>query len=200
MRGKVYFDQVRSIFTESDPSYQAQQQFLDVLEEIAWNSALEVGCGFGWHLRAMRMRYPDKQITGVDFSLSQLTCGLEYLQESNVLIGQADARHLPFADEAFDLVFTSGLLVNLHPTIVVSVLTELRRVSRRSVVLLEYAREHMDSLVRQRLMDDADWHGHCYTEVLAQVGLKLIKAFPFRAFEEHPDRVPWSCFYSEKVG
>jgi SAM-dependent methyltransferase len=197
-RGKVFFDQVRPIFTPEEPAYHAQQEFLDALGGIPWTSALEVGCGFGWHLRALRQRYPEKRIVGVDFSFSQLKRGLDYLSGSGVPLGQAHAGCLPFADETFDLVLTSGALIYVHAKALPGVLAELRRVARRALVLLEYAREHMDSSTRQALMDGADWHGHHYTKALSEAGLTLIRAVPCRAFEAHPDRVPFSLFHAEK--
>jgi len=198
-RGKVFFDQVRSIFSEGDPNYHAQQEFLDALSGIEWDSALEVGCGFGWQLRAIRRRHPEKRIVGVDFSFSQLRRGLDYLNGSRVSLGQADARRLPFADGTFDLVCTSGCLIYMHASVLPAALAELTRVARRSVVLLEYAREHMDSPARRVLMEGADWHGHNYTPALAQAGLRLVNAFRCLAFERHPDRVPFSLFLAEKA-
>jgi ubiquinone/menaquinone biosynthesis C-methylase UbiE len=198
-RGRQYRDQVQSIFTDGDPYAQAQQELLQELAAIPWQSLLEVGCGFGWHLRTIQLTYPDRRITGTDFSWSQLEEGREYVRGTGVALGQADARRLPFPDNSVDLVLTSGLLVCIHADELAHVLGELKRVTRRSVVLLEYAREHMDLPARRALMDQADWHGHNYSRALAEAGLRLVKAFPFRAFEPHPDRVPLSLFHAEKA-
>lgn len=197
-RGEKYFEEVGSILTDKDPYYHAQQEFLRQLRAIAWDSALEVGCGFGWHLRAIRRQHPEQRIAGIDFSFSQLRRGRRYLNGSGILLAQADAGRLPFADNAFDLVFTSGLLMYIHPTRLPDVLNELARVARRSVMLLEYAREHMNSPVRQALMEQAPWHGHRYGTALARAGLRLVQMFPFQAFEAYPHRIPLSFVHGEK--
>ncbi len=198
-RGDRYVEQVQSILAEGSPYYQAQQELLQELAALPWRSLLEVGCGFGWHLRAIQGAHPDRRLVGIDFSWSQLQRGRGHLKGTGVWLSQAEARRLPFPRDTFDLVLTSGLLANIHAGDLPGVLHELKRVARTAVIVLEYAREHMGSPLRQALMDRADWHGHAYTAALTQAGLQVRKAFPFRAFDAYPDRVPLSYFYSEKT-
>ena len=197
-RGQVYAGQFLSDLTPEDPYTHAQQDFLRELRRLEWDSVLEVGCGFGWHLRAIREQYPHKRIAGIDFSCSQLRQGTDYLRGRRVFMGQADASRLPFADDAFDLVFTSGTLACIHADLLPDVLREIHRVTRRSVILLEYAREHIESTARKEQMEEAEWHGHLYRDALVNTGLQLVKAFSFQSFSSHPDRVPLSFFYAEK--
>ena len=107
---------------------------------------------------------------------------------------QAGAAALPFADGAFDIVFTSGLLVCIHPDGVQAVMQELARVARRSVIALEYAREHVTTPTARETMEAAPWHGHRFRELYAAANLDLVRAEPFAAFAAEPDRVPLSFF------
>jgi SAM-dependent methyltransferase len=195
-RGRSYIEEVRPIYSDpANPHFQAQRELLAELRAMEWTSLLEVGCGFGWHLRALAEEHPGRQLAGVDFSLSQLAQGRGYLQGLGVPLARADAARLPFADGAFDVVLTSGTLIYMHPRQLPAVLRELARVARRSVVLLEYAREDMDTPARRALMDGAAWHGHRYGAELAALGLPVAKHFTLRAYAAHPDTVPLSFFH-----
>ncbi|HEY6608191.1 MAG TPA: methyltransferase domain-containing protein [Candidatus Limnocylindria bacterium] len=57
-----------------------------------------------------------------------------------VEILEADARHLPFADDTFDLAHSSLLLHHLTPAEAVVVLTEMRRVARLGVIVNDLRR------------------------------------------------------------
>ena len=199
-RGTGYLDECRPIFTdEDDPHYQSQRELLDELRGFEWRSLLEVGCGFGWHLRAIREAFPSATLAGVDFSASQLRRARTYVGDAaRVFLGQADGASLPFRDGSFDVVATSGFLIYIHPQEMPRVLSELRRITRRSMIVLEYAREDMDSPHRRELFDRAPWHGHTYSELLRQAGLRVVRHARCRGFDAHPDRVPVSYFLAEK--
>ena len=103
-----------------------------------------------------------------------------------------------FADDAFDIVFTSGMLICIHPSQLAKILTELRRVARRSVIFLEYAWEHMDTPERQAIMRNAPWYGHAYGAELERARLKLISSYVFPSFHSDPARMPLSFFHAVK--
>ncbi|MEI8354287.1 MAG: methyltransferase domain-containing protein, partial [Lentisphaerota bacterium] len=64
-----------------------------------------------------------------------LALGIDFIQGS--------ARALPFDDNHFDLVFTSGVLIHIHPIDLPTVMGEIHRCSRRYVWGLEYWAETM---------------------------------------------------------
>src|SRR5262249_9058658 len=90
-------------------------------------SILDLGCGNG--VFTQRLATDGASVVGLDFSLYllkqnpglQLTCG--------------DALALPFRDASFDLVFEANLLH--HVADGAGVIREMRRVSRKYIVLLE---------------------------------------------------------------
>ena len=91
------------------------------------SSVLDLGCGNG--VFTQRLGQGANSITGLDFSAHLLK------QNTHDRRVCGDASSLPFPDRAFDLVFEANLLH--HVTDVGAVISEMNRVSRRYVVLLE---------------------------------------------------------------
>jgi ubiquinone/menaquinone biosynthesis C-methylase UbiE len=68
---------------------------------------LDIGCGTGAFLEAVRARYPDMRIAGVDISPHMLAVARRRLPKSAALhVAPADA--LPFPDARFDVVVTTN--------------------------------------------------------------------------------------------
>jgi ubiquinone/menaquinone biosynthesis C-methylase UbiE len=79
-------------------------------------SVLEAGCGTGTLTLALlrTLKVPVK-LTALDLSASSMATAKKYVSKNNpsgqpVRFAQGNALALPFADEAFDLVATSGVL------------------------------------------------------------------------------------------
>ena len=68
---------------------------------------LDMGCGTGRETAALQLHYPKAIITGLDLSEGMLAYARNhYLPEKGIWI-QGDIEHMPFADNTFDLVFSS---------------------------------------------------------------------------------------------
>jgi SAM-dependent methyltransferase len=197
-RALRYRSEVAPILDPADPYHAAQRLFLEKLREFGWTSILEVGCGFGWHLRALRQTFPDRRIAGLDFSFRQVQEARRYVDDGAVGLWQASGLQLPHPDRSFDVVFTSGMLVCLHPDRLAAALGELRRVSRQSVIAMEYAREHIDTPERVAIMRAAAWHGHLLADALAQAGMDVRESFPFPSFDSQTHRVPLGFFHAAR--
>ncbi len=94
-------------------------------------SLLEVGCGYGKQLRAIRRHLPIP-MTGLDFSPSQLARGTSYLSDLdgiNLVLGSGS--RLPFPDKSFDLVLTSAVILHNPPESAEAIRREVLRVARR---------------------------------------------------------------------
>jgi SAM-dependent methyltransferase len=94
-------------------------------------SILEVGCGYGKQLRALR-RHLDVPLVGIDFSATQLDKASEYLSGLDgiaLVLGSGAA--LPFPDGAFDLVLTSAVILHNPPPVAERIRREVIRVARR---------------------------------------------------------------------
>lgn len=100
-------------------------------------SVLEVGANIGLNLRALR------NLTGAEFYAVEpnvkargILTNQGVVPEANVLDGVGASIALP--DASMDLVFTSGVLIHIHPDNLLTSCREIHRVSRRYVACIEY--------------------------------------------------------------
>jgi SAM-dependent methyltransferase len=102
---------------------------------------LDVGTGSGDLPRRLAREMPGAEITAVDSHPAVLAVAQRNLRRTaGVKLLQADARSLPFADGAFDVVHGSLLVHHLEPHQVVAALAEMQRVSRLGVVINDLRR------------------------------------------------------------
>jgi SAM-dependent methyltransferase len=94
-------------------------------------SILEVGCGYGRLLRELEVLL-EIPLTGIDFSLTQLRKARQFLPDSSrtaLILGRGE--RLPFADQSFDLVLTSAVILHNPPDVARAIRQEVLRVARR---------------------------------------------------------------------
>src|SRR5690349_13913089 len=107
------------------------------LGRLGVTSVLEVGCNIGGNLRWIAEILGPENVAGVDVNEK----APELLRER---VPGVDARlargaELPFEDGAFDLVFTTGVLIHQDPaTTLEPMMREIVRVSGRYVIAGEY--------------------------------------------------------------
>ncbi len=94
-------------------------------------SILEIGCGYGKVISAIRELLPDATIVGIDFSPTQLDQARYFLrgaEEISLMLGSGE--HLPFPDKTFDLVLTSAVILHNPPAAAERIRKEVVRVAR----------------------------------------------------------------------
>lgn len=125
------------------------QQFVgNVSRDI---SILEVGANIGNQLLCLR-QMGFSNLRGIE--LQPYAVGLAKAMGVDVL--QGSALNLPFADNSFDLVFTSGLLIHIAPRDIGWVVDEIWRCSKRYVWGFEYySRDYRE--IRYRGHDELLW-------------------------------------------
>ena len=117
-------------------------------------SILEVGCGYGKLIRALRNQV-DVPIAGVDFSPTQLAMARVYLDgAAGVELALASGTRLPFADGSFDLVVTSAVILHNAPPIAEAIRREVVRVGRRFAA----HNEDIDVTYNRYGYDTAAWY------------------------------------------
>ena len=107
-----------------------------ILDELPVRRALEVGCNLGANLRWIAGHERVECAAGVDVNVGALRRLRESVPRARAL--SASARALPFADGAFDLVFTMGVLIHQSPEALPAVMDEIERCSRRFLLCGEY--------------------------------------------------------------
>ena len=130
---------------------------LRVLEVIAPRTALEVGCGNGLNLLLLSTHFPQICFTGLELTDAGVHAAHALLRRDEmhpaaaaffvgsirdpqaphrVRLQRGTAAHLPYRDGAFDVIYTVLALEQME-SIRETVLTELRRVAARYVVMIE---------------------------------------------------------------
>jgi SAM-dependent methyltransferase len=93
-------------------------------------SILEVGCGYGKLLGALRDRL-DVPLVGIDFSASQIEHARRFLAgRDEIGLVLACGESLPFADGSFDMVVTSAVILHNPPPAADRIRREIVRVAR----------------------------------------------------------------------
>jgi len=112
----------------------------DVAHYGAVERILDIGTGPGYLLLAMRKTLPDTELVGVDISppmVAQAQRNMKtYGRDSNIEVQVADANALPFADDTFDYVVSTGSLHHWKDPI--HALSEAHRVLKRGGYALLY--------------------------------------------------------------
>lgn len=140
--GRAYTDRNALTVEQLDERYrrdfgitrtELNERFLEGIDRSA--RILEVGCNVGLQLQALqRLGFAD--LHGVE--LQAYAVERARARTSGIRVVQGSAYHLPFRDDGFDVVFTSGLLIHVSPFDLGAVMNEIHRCSRRYVWGLEY--------------------------------------------------------------
>ena len=99
-------------------------------------SALEVGSSIGRNLVALRGFV--KEIHAIEPNAEAVRLARDNPVLEGVDIREGDGFELPFADDSFDLVFTSGVLIHVAPEDLYLIVKEIVRVARHYVLCVEY--------------------------------------------------------------
>jgi ubiquinone/menaquinone biosynthesis C-methylase UbiE len=122
--------------------------FLNLIKNYNPNTILEAGVGYGRVIRFLRDNISFiKCFAGSDISSSQIQTArdLELIQNNNKSISYivADTCNLPYAHNEFDLVYTYGSLMHIHPSSIEEAIKELLRVTKNYLIICEAnSKEH----------------------------------------------------------
>ena len=98
---------------------------------------LEVGCNRGHQLQILE-KQGFSNLWGLDINKKALKIARE---NKSFNLVEGSAFDLPFKDHFFDLVFTSGLLIHIHPDRLHDIIKETYRVTKKHIWCFEYYSE-----------------------------------------------------------
>jgi pseudaminic acid biosynthesis-associated methylase len=143
--GKAYTDRNALSVEEMDTLYEVNygvtrtelnQSFLGNIEKDA--RILEIGANIGLQLQGLQ-KMGLSNLFGLELQAYALQESKRRVRKISMI--QGSAFQLPFKDAQFDLVFTSGVLIHIHPSDLRRALQEIRRCSRRWIWGFEYFSE-----------------------------------------------------------
>lgn len=138
----------------------------------AGSSLLDVGCAKGFMLHDFARLIPGLVVKGIDVSPYAIDNAMESMRP---YVAVADARHLPFEDDSFDVVVSINTIHNLELNDVVTALKEIERVSRRGAFVTvdayrdeqERARMEAWNLTARTILSVDEW-----VRLFAEVGYR----------------------------
>ncbi len=191
-RGEVYFNEITaSGYLDREVFF--QDALVDALRKMEFSSFFEAGCGFGWNIGRVKREFPGAFVGGVDFSFSQLRHSRLHLQDLPLPVVNGDATAMPFKDNAFDVGFTLGVFMNIHPRKIRAALGEMLRVCSRRVIHIEYDENHTTKALREKRAFKTNIVSHDYCALYRELGAKI------HDFRTHEDFGPAYREHERKV-
>ena len=111
-----------------------------------FTSALEIGCGYGPNVQLLATKFNNVEVVGLDINSHSVQLGTTKLSELDIekarlVIGKADDLS-QFDNQQFDIVFTDATLLYIGPDKIDKVVSEMKRVSRHTLICMELHRPY----------------------------------------------------------
>ena len=152
-RARLFYKYLSKVYDEINPfvwNEEMRDEALEWLGVEAGDRVLDVGCGTGFGTEGLR-QYTD-DIHGLDQSVHQMQRAFERFGKHDVVnFYRGDAERLPFADDSFDAVWSSGS-IEYWPN-PVDGLSEIRRVAKPGSTVLVVGPDYPNSKVMQKAAD-----------------------------------------------
>jgi trans-aconitate methyltransferase len=150
--------------------------YIHELEQLNFNNILVAGCAFGYDIKLIKEKFPEKEMIGLDFSSTQIKEAKSYLNGLNISLVNADVRDMPFEKE-FDVVFTHGLLMHILPEYLEDVLLEIKKVAKKYVICIEPYIKHQNSVQKLYHATAPHFYLHNYEKEFTKLDFKIIKCY-----------------------
>jgi len=152
-RARLFYKYLSTVYDRVNPFIWNEEMRADALELLDLDPddrVLDVGCGTGFGTEGL-LQYTD-DVHGLDQSIHQMEKAFEkFGRTDRVNFYRGDAERLPFADDSFDAVWSSGS-IEYWPN-PVDALEEFRRVVEPGGQVLVVGPNYPSSSVFQRLAD-----------------------------------------------
>lgn len=139
-----YVDGVLQASQDVRPLHPNHRLLYETILQLQPASVIELGCGGGDHLHNLHVLAPAVELHGIDRDAKQLAYLRERHPDLHADVRLADATlHLPVAVKDVDLAYTQAMVMHLQDgNGHLVALTNLFRVARKHVVLMENWRRH----------------------------------------------------------
>ena len=138
---------------------------------------LEVGSNVGNQLLVLQ-KMGFKNLSGIE--IQDYAAELSKSRAKNINIIQVSGFEIPFKDGFFDIVFTSGVLIHIHPADIIKIIGEMHRCSKKYIWCFEYfSEEHKE--IEYRGNKQVLWKGNFAKIFLDNFSdLKLVKEVRYK--------------------
>ncbi len=141
---------------------------VDIIKKTGVLSVMEVGCGAGVNLIRLKQDIPHLQVGGCDVNAEAIEKAIEALPESRHILDTRDATELFYSDKSVDLALTDMALIYLDRKQVRKALKEIRRVTRKYILFVEF--HHKSWFKRLALKLATGYNSYRYDRLLEECG------------------------------
>lgn len=110
---------------------------IDFVKSLQPETILEIGCNFGRELKHLEGL---SNLYGIDTSSEKIEKARVYVKGTFKI---ADASQIPYKNNKFDLVYSSGIFAHSQTEKIKSIMDEMFRVSNKYILLVEYIGSHL---------------------------------------------------------
>jgi demethylmenaquinone methyltransferase/2-methoxy-6-polyprenyl-1,4-benzoquinol methylase len=178
-RARVFYRYLSPVYDRVNPAFWTEAMRDSAIGSVDIgpdDRVLDVGCGTGFATEALLSRTTD--VHGLDQSVHQLERAWAKLgKHEPVAFALGDAERLPYRDDVFDVVWSSGS-IEYWPN-PVDALTEIRRVTKPGGRVLIVGPDYPNNTVFQKMADAIMLF---YDEAEAD---RMFEAAGFEEFEHH---------------
>jgi len=150
------------------------------LNNIPLKRVLEAGCNVGVQLNHLQKTTTIKEFFGIDIQHDAILKARTNVPFANTI--QGSIFDIPFKDEFFDMVFTTGVLIHIAPEDLIKAMKEIVRCSKKFVWGFEYFSDKCQKI---------DYRGHdgflwkndfagLYRENFPELKLVMEKKFKYK--------------------
>jgi len=119
---------------------------LKALDSLApFGGLFEVGCNCGPNLMLAREKFPGVKLAGIDLNAEAIEEGKKLLPDADLRVGSL--LQLPWGDKSFDIGISDAAFLYVPPLEIDRALSELNRVARKAVVMVERFDESVAGVV-----------------------------------------------------
>jgi len=178
-RARLFYKYFSNLYDTVNPfiwNEEMRDQALEWFDVDDGDRVLDVGCGTGFATEGILQHTDD--VHGLDQSDGQLSKAFaKFGRDGDVRFYRGDAERLPFRDDAFDALWSSGS-IEYWPN-PVAALREFKRVTKPGGTVLVVGPDYPDSTVFQKLADAIMLF---YDEAEAD---RMFSAAGFETFDHH---------------
>lgn len=144
--------------------------WVDILNRTRPASVLEVGCNVGNNMLAIRSLNRQISLVGIDVNEAAIDEATMHGLTAELMSVNDVGPNWP---EAFDLTFTAGVLIHIHPDHLSQAMDSIILASKRFVLAIEYESEH-EVMISYRGSNDLLWK-RPYGKLYQAKGLALLE-------------------------
>jgi ubiquinone/menaquinone biosynthesis C-methylase UbiE len=141
---------------------------VDVLKRFVWTSLMEIGCASGPNLLVLKRFFPRADLGGIDINKDAIAVAKQTFDGMGFFLEVGDSEDILMSDRSCDVVLADMTLMYLNRRQARRALTEMFRIARKRIVLVEL--HSANPMKRALLRLSSGYYAHNYKKMLSKIG------------------------------